>query len=246
MPARAYAEYALSGPPATSQPRFLILTSGRSGSELLVTLLNSHPQITCDGELLLTRRVWPERFMEGRAARARRGGKTAYGIKALPAHFLDVQHLEDPWGFPRHLADKGWKMIRLRRANRLHQAISSVRANQTQWHYRRGEAGAFQPIRMDPNQVVATMYVIEWTENQIDEMFKGLDYVDLYYENDLEDAASQAVTVTNISEVIGVPPAPTSTDLVRVNPRQTRDMVTNYDEIVAELRRNRFADYAVD
>ncbi|HUC05317.1 MAG TPA: hypothetical protein VL961_07945 [Acidimicrobiales bacterium] len=242
MPARAYLEGLAA--PAPDVARFLILTSGRSGSELLVTLLNSHPQIACDGEYLLTRRLSAERFMEGRAARARRGGKSAYGIKALPAHFSDVQGIEDPVAWVRRLSTRGWKMIRLRRANRLDQAISSVRANRTDWHFRQGQAGSFVPMAMDPNVVVATMYVIEWTENQIDELFKGLDVLDLTYERDLETSQAQSATVGRIASMLGVAPAPTSTDLVRVNPRQTRDMVTNYDEIVAELRRNRFAEYA--
>jgi LPS sulfotransferase NodH len=244
MPARAYVEGVLSR--GTGQPRFLILTSGRSGSELLVTLLNSHPQISCDGELLLNRRLSPERFIEGRAARARRGGKVAYGIKVLPAHVHDTQDIPDSGEWVRKLAANGWTLIRLRRANRLHQALSSVRANHTDWHFRAGEVGAFQPMHVDPMEVMGTMYAIEWVEHQIAELLGGVDHLSLCYEKDLESPAAQQATVARICTRLGIAPAPTSSDLVRVNPRRTQDMITNYDELVAELQRNRFAGYAVD
>jgi LPS sulfotransferase NodH len=242
MPARAYVEGAVSR--SSGRPRFMILTSGRSGSELLVTLLNSHPQIACDGELLLEHHRWPEQFIEGRAARFRRDGKVAYGIKALPAHLLDVQGIEDPGAWVRHLADHGWRFIRLSRRNRLHQALSMVRANHTQWHFRRGEAGAFQPIEVDPMELMGTLYVIEWVEHQVAAMLQGVEHLTFCYEDDLEAAADQSATVAQVCAVLGLEPAPTSTELVRINPRQARDMVTNFDEIADELRRNRFAEYA--
>jgi LPS sulfotransferase NodH len=244
MPARAYVEGALPG--GGEQPRFVILTSGRSGSELLVTLLNSHPQIACDGELLLEHRRWPERFIEGRAARFRRSGMVAYGIKVLPAHVYDTQEIADAKDWVRHLSAKGWKVIRLSRANRLHQAISMVRANHTQWHFRQGQAGDFQPVHMDPMEVVATLYVTEWVENQVTELLTGVEHLSFCYEDDLENPEEQAATVAKICGVLGLEPAPTSTDLVRINPRRAQDMVTNFDEIRAELLHNRFADYAAD
>jgi LPS sulfotransferase NodH len=237
---RAYVEGARTN--TSNQTRFFIITSGRSGSELLVTLLNSHPQIACDGEFLMDRRRWPERFIEGRAAVAAHRGKQAYGLKMLPQHIYDVQALSDPAEWPRHLVKEGWQVIRLRRANRLHQAISMVRAAKTNWHYRAPEAGPFKPIEVDVMQLIASLYVIEWLEHQIDELVEGLDCIELCYEDDLETEASQARTIERICQELNLAPSPTSSDLIRINPRHARDMITNYDEVVAELRRNRFLD----
>jgi hypothetical protein len=43
-----------------------------------------------------------------------------------------------------------------------------------------------------------------------------------------------------------VPDGPTSSDFVRVQPRETRMMVTNYDEIADVIRRNAFAQFLDD
>jgi LPS sulfotransferase NodH len=239
MPARAYVEGALRR--TDHKTRFLIITSGRAGSELLVTLLNSHPQIACDGEFLMEKLRWPERFLEGRAALAYRNGKDAYGVKMLPQHIFDVQELKDSAEWARHLAQRGWHIIRLRRDNRLHQAISMVRAAKTAWHYRAPDVGTFQPIEVDVMQLIGTMYVIEWLEHQIDELLEGTEHLSLTYEDDLETEEHQARTVDRICAMLHLEPAATSSELVRVHPRQTREMITNYDEVVAELLRNRFA-----
>jgi LPS sulfotransferase NodH len=240
MPLRAYVEGALRR--TDDKTRFLIITSGRAGSELLVTLLNSHPQIACDGEFLMERHRWPERFIEGRAAVAYRQGMRAYGIKTLPQHIYDVQALKDPAEWPRHLAQRGWQIIRLRRANRLHQAISMVRAAKTNWHYRGPEVAPFKPIAVDVMQLVGTMYVIEWLEHQIDELLEGTDHLSLVYEDDLETEESQARTVERICTRLNQPPSATSSELIRIHPRHARDMISNYDEVVAELRLNRFME----
>jgi LPS sulfotransferase NodH len=211
-----------------------------------VSLLNSHPQIACDGELLAVRRRRTERFVEGRAAVARRAGKPAYGIKVLPQHIYDIQTMPEPAHWVRHLSSQGWQVIHLRRANRLHQAFSMVRAAKTRWHFRADEVGTFQPLAVDTMQVIAVMYIVEWLEHQISEMLDGVEHLSLCYEDDLEDPAAQARTVATICGRLGVEPSPTSTDLVRIHPRQTRDMVSNYDEVVEEIRRNRWLEFVTD
>jgi LPS sulfotransferase NodH len=239
---RTYAEGAIAREPKIA--KFVIITSGRSGSELLVTLLNSHPGIKCDGELLLTRRLSAERFINGRAAVAQRSGQRAYGLKLLPPHIIDVQRIDQSTDWLRHLADDGWTVIRLGRRNRLHQSISMVRANHTQWHVRAGDESPFEPIHIDVMQLIATMYVTDWIENQIDHLLKGVDYQEYWYEDDLENPENQSATVAAICRSLGLEPAPTSTDLVRVHPGHVREMITNYDEVVVELRRNRYEQYA--
>src|SRR3954447_2731260 len=66
--------------------RFVIVCLPRTGSQLLVSLLASHPVIRCDGEVLKSRhtRVSPEVFLASRSVLARRRrGCRAYGFKGL-------------------------------------------------------------------------------------------------------------------------------------------------------------------
>jgi LPS sulfotransferase NodH len=238
---RAYLAFPRTGRGATS--RFIIITSGRTGSELLVSLLHSHPQFSCDGEILNTRRQWPDRFLAGRAARAAAQGKLAYGCKVQPQDILDVQRIADPHNWVRRQHAKGWRIIHLRRRNRLHQAISVVRATQSEWHYRHGEEGPAGPLTLDPNAVIGTMYLIQHKENQIAAMVEGVPHLELWYEDDLEQASDQSRTVATICQELGVTTQPTTSELTRVTPPSVRDAVANYDEIAATIRANAFTQY---
>jgi LPS sulfotransferase NodH len=227
-------------------PRFMIVTYGRAGSELLVSHLRTHPQILCDSELLGNRRLSPERLLEGRAIHARDTGRLAYGFKVKPKDIHEIQQFADAESWLNAMYARGWKIIRLHRINRLHQAISALRWTKQQGHYRKGEAKIYQPIAINPFEVMALVCTIGYYENQIDELLRGIEYLDLTYEADLQNAVDQDVTVTKICELLDIKPWSTTTDLVRISPTNTPDLVTNYDQIAAEIRRNRFAEYLND
>jgi LPS sulfotransferase NodH len=249
-PLKAYVYDARSQARSPLQPdgirRFLIVTSGRTGSELLVSLLNSHPQIVCEGELLQSKHISPERLVGGRVERARRLGSRAYGFKLQPQHILDTQHLSDARGWMQSLAAQGWMVIRLRRENRLHQAISVVRRETSQGHHRPENARPYQSTAIDPIVLIGNMCLITHSEQRIDDLLKGIDHLDLTYEVDLQRADDQDATVARICRELDIEPRPASTDLIRMTPSETRQMVANYDEIADEIRRNRFAQYLTD
>ena len=76
------------------QKRFVILTQWRSGSELLIDLLNCHPDIRCDSELfkefvrLRTPKVlFPHWYLDGKSARA---GTKAYGCKIMSNQLIGI------------------------------------------------------------------------------------------------------------------------------------------------------------
>src|SRR5690348_6059972 len=87
--------------------RFVIVAPGRCGSELLVDLLHSQPNVACDGEMLRERVRLPRMFLEAHAQRARRNGARYYGCKLLVGQLEDVQQLADPARFVTHLGTRG-------------------------------------------------------------------------------------------------------------------------------------------
>jgi LPS sulfotransferase NodH len=232
--------------PSDDIGRFIIFTGGRTGSELLVSLLSSHPQIACDGELLKDKRLWPDRLIAGRLERARQKKKLAYGFKLQPEHLDNIQHMASANAWVQTMAAQGWKVIRLSRRNRLYQAISAVRIETMDAHYRAGKGGAFEPVAIDPFYLKAMMCFIGFTENQITQQLEGIDYLDISYEDGLEKPEAQSGTVAEICGLLGLEPAPVSSSFVRISPTRLRDMVTNYDEIAAEFRRDQFIDYLTD
>jgi LPS sulfotransferase NodH len=232
--------YALSYVVPSPKPKLIILTSGRTGSTLLVSLLNNHPKILCNGEILARPRLSADRLMKGRSSMAWFSRKRAYGMAVHPRHVFEVQRIADPNGWIRRKAAGGWHVIYLYRENRLNQAISMEKSHvQGQWHYRAGEGGS-PPISIEPARVMSALYRFEYEERQIKEMLEGVGHLSFGYESALGDQESQNETLALIYETLGVANVPTTTHLVKSNPPSPREMVNNFDEIAAEARGTRF------
>src|SRR5690606_18816174 len=86
--------------------RFVIFAQGRTGTWLLHDLLNAHPGVWCDKEILAPQRLAPYAFLEGAS---RRPG-TAYGCHVQIRHLLETHHL-DPAAFLHRMHDAGWRII---------------------------------------------------------------------------------------------------------------------------------------
>src|SRR4051794_23968029 len=135
--------------------RFVVVSPMRAGSELLVSLLNSHPRIVCESEILRTRhpRLSPERYVDARSvmARVRHRRTLAFGFKLQAADLetmamptdesgrVDAGNTADARAVADELAARGWRFIALERRNLLHQAMSWWRAkNEALWNPRVG------------------------------------------------------------------------------------------------------------
>jgi hypothetical protein len=243
---RAYAP-ALLSPYVVPSHRFVILTAGRAGSELLVSLLDSHPRICCASEILKDARVSPNRYVAARATMARIRGMDAFGWKLVLSHFRapdgTVAGVGDPATYPARLASSGWRLIVLVRRNPVRQAISFIVGADRKFHYRRGEAADFAPIAIDPVRLLAATWIIE-TETQV-----LLDFVDrvphlpLVYEDDLLDPARHQSTVDRVCEYVGVAGARVQTELVKPATSSLCDLMSNFDEVRGLLGSTRFARY---
>ncbi len=74
---------------SSPNPKFVLLSGGRRGSLLLIDLINSHPNIYCDGEMFhlnyVKKLVFPTLYLKGLITRRLKDG---YGFK------LSLRHLE--------------------------------------------------------------------------------------------------------------------------------------------------------
>lgn len=231
----------LAYPLAEPDRRFVIVTTGRAGSELLVSLLDSHPAVMCDSEILSAKRVFPSRLIDSRSALAGLLGAEAYGFKLLRDHMWR-QNL-DPASYLERLHRRGFKVILLERRDLLQQAISFVRAVSTQYHYRRSDGIAFLAGRMDPVEILATMFVIEDAVMFWRSALNSIPHLSLVYEDDLVEPERQQEAVDRICGYVGVAPAPVTSELVKITPRSTGELIENFDELVAHLSTTRYARY---
>lgn len=236
--------------PATSwrrpPTRFAIVTVGRSGSELLRVLLDSHPEIVCDGEILAADPVWPRLRVAARTAEAARRGAEVYGWKLLIGHLGDPAVSSGPARFVAGLARRGTRFILLEREDHLQQAISWYRAHATRYHYHRGEEDAFAPQEIDPDLLLQATAVNAEATAWLRRAVSPFPHLHLTYERDLLDPHDRQQTLDRVCRFLGVEPAPMSSDLVRISPRRTREMVTNWPAIAAAFELSAFARFVAE
>jgi LPS sulfotransferase NodH len=237
---RAYGPRLL-GPLCSSDRRFAILTTGRAGSELLVSLLASHPRIACDGEILALRRMAPLQLVEARSALAAARGARAYGFKLLRSHLV-LQGARVPASGVSALRRRGFRIVGLERRDLLQQAISFLTAADAGYHHRRGDGAVHAPAVVDPAAVIATMYLLEEAVAFGREVLADGELA-LVYEDDLADPGPQQRTVDRICEMLGLRRHPVRSELVRLSPRRTEQLVQNHEELARALDGTRFAAY---
>jgi LPS sulfotransferase NodH len=237
------AAYGASIAPARLDGRFLIVCTPRSGSELLVNLLDQLPQVDCVGEVLDHEVRWPARFLEGRARVAAAAGARVWGCKVLAQHLL--WH-ESRYGASeallRRLVDEGWLLVHLRRADLLASALSALHAEQTgRFHLRDGPDLGFEPVDADPATILAWVHSFDEYQRWLDEAVAPLPRVVVSYEDDLTDAVGQQAAVDRVAAALGTPAAPVAAGLRPSAPVDPMARVADPTGVRELFRLTRFA-----
>jgi len=219
--------------------KFLIFTYGRSGSNLLVSLLSSHPQIHCNSELLLKRVLFPKQYLR---CNERLSTKDVYGFKLLSSHFK-IQKIDNPKDFFDHLYWDHFLIISLRRRNALRQSISHLYAEYRgkYHHFQKSGEQKFITMQLNLADLERELEVSEELLALEDSLLADVPYLRLYYEDDLSGNQSQQSTVDKIFEYIGIASADVRTDLVKTTPEDLTTIIENYAELEAYVEGTRYA-----
>lgn len=212
--------------------RFFIFAHGRSGSRLLCDLLHSHPDITCDLEILAERARSPRGIIE---AHARMCPTVAHGFKVKIYQLTDAQGVTDVRGFIDELHDDGWKLIYLHRKNVVRHAISGIVREHTGQAHRIGAKEAAQKyprIIIDPQNLEQRVRGIRETLETEEQTIAGLPFERVTYDDDLMTEEAQQRTGARLVEWLGLRAAPVRCDVKPSTPRKLVDLVENYDELV--------------
>ena len=226
--------------------RLCILTNGRTGSELLVELLDSHPQMRCESEILRDPQRDALRFVRGRVHSAWRHGSKAYGFKFIVGHAASLGWRKDLSGFLTALREDGFVFVRLRRRNLLRQALSNMRARQAlEWHTRtESDRGA---THVDPVHLIYTMRNLEVLHDYLETALPpDTPLIDLVYEDDLQDEDRREKTLATLFTAVGLEPVPPTSTLRKQTPTALAAIVENLDEVAAALRTTRYAEHLED
>lgn len=213
--------------------KFVIFTVGRSGSTLLVSLLNSHEQIYCDDELFKKKLFSPLRYLK---YKSQLSSKPVYGFKLNTYHFR-VQQTDSPESFLREISNAGYQIISLQRKNLLRQAISHMYAlERDKFHHNTSQGNLdYDVFTVDLDILKSELELFEEYKLQHENLLAPFDCLQLYYEDDLLDKTKHQETADRVANFLGVPSAPVRTNLVKTTPQKISDFVANYDEIAKFL-----------
>jgi LPS sulfotransferase NodH len=227
------------------RPRFLIFSRGRSGSSLLVDLLNQLPEVHCDGELLHYRVIFPRLFIRCCQFLA---PTRAYGFKLLTYQLPGVRRgtvlvisppkpvktLSDLGLFFQRLNKAGYQIIYLKRSNLFRQVLSPMYAGQRgQWHRRTADAtGETEPVTLDVKELYYRLIEAERLALYEEAALAELDFLELVYERDLQRPDAHQSTVNRVAQYLGVSSAPVEAGFARIIGDDLTTHISNYDEVV--------------
>ena len=235
---------------------FAILCLGRVGSELLVSLLDSHPDICCYGELFAPPYEadgWSDpRLPDGVPAFVDSGEDdprayltevasaceaTAFGFKlprsSIQAHPDAVKLLDD----------SELRVIRLTRENLLAQHVSGVLAFRSGVWKQAGGGESYGGLihRVDPPRCRRALANLEARETEMDRLADGHPTMRLTYEELIAGSRMEEAQV-----FCGVKPRRLSSDHRKLRTRSLHETIENWDELSAELRGTRFERFLVE
>lgn len=233
---------------SSRSPSFAILCVGRVGSEHLVSLLDSHPDVTCFSEL----------FAPGWGIDMQRGTLSVPHFAATsherPADYWEeltaeldspVVGLKLPWSsIDAHpdalelIANPGVDVIRLTRRDRVAQFVSAYLAldsgvfHSTQGSYRG------RRITVDPAKCLEVLDQISRQEARLDELASEHRGFALAYE---ELAAGERID--ELQSFLGLEPRELTSRYERLREQPLREVVENFDELAAALAGTPYASH---
>jgi len=220
---------------------FLVLGRSRTGSNMLVDLLNQHPEITCAGEIF---RTVEDGGWRSTLATLRSRPTRWSGFKMFYYH-ASGSHGEELWA---HLAeDDALPVIHLKRHNVLRTAVSREQAVQNSQWVARGENQPVRekhPVTLAPDALEQDFRRTRAHEARFAERFAGHPYVEVEYEG---LASAPVTTMGRVTHLLGLGPAPDLKVVTkRQNPEPLPQLLANYADLKERFAGTEWASFFAD
>jgi len=240
-----YLPFTIFGITCKKKNKFFIYTQGRTGSTLLVYLLNSHPLIHCDREIFALRTIFTEPFLKAKASLY---NNLAYGCKILDVQLQRQIGSEAMHDLLISLHKQGWKIIFLTRKNVLRHALSDLlvktRGIGELHNYLQKDAPIdLEKIYIDINKLHDVMINIQETNARDEEVLNRIPHFKIVYEDDLLRSELHQKTMDRIFEYLGLNSSPVKTDLVRLTSDNLSDFVANFEELKTFLHKSGYEKF---
>ena len=217
---------------------FVIGFIGRVGSSYLEGLLNSHPDVQCEGEILSE---WQMKNTQDscreRLDRLVHGSdKSASGFKLALAHVQAHPDIADI------MREHEYRVIHLTRRNRVDQYIS-MRLAQLNGIWR-SDAGTYEihSFSADPQQLNASVQSFKQNDLRLLDLLSGLPFITVTYEDLIADTWRD-----EILPVLGVRHGEMESPFSRQRcATRQRDALENYDALARHFEGTDLQSYFVE
>jgi LPS sulfotransferase NodH len=243
--------------------KFVIVGIARTGSTLLVDLLNAHSQVQAFGELfrsldavgwdvrpfatyqsprlLALYRNDPIAFLERSVFRRWPAEYAAVGFKLFYHHARRPPHSR-LWDYLSE--DSSIGIIHVKRANMLAQYCSLQMAHRTnQWSSDRVPMRDPPPIRLEIDACREHFTAVRAWEEECALLFKSHEIIDVRYE---ELVAHRDREMRAVQEFLGLRHEPVGTRLVRQRRRPLSQGIANYEDLKRAFANTRWAGFFDD
>lgn len=216
---------------------FYIFGQGRTGSTLLVRMLDSHQDIHCEDELLFHRRLFPLLYVKGKLGAC---AEPVCGFHVKCYQITQQQGYKDARYFVERLQREGWKMVFLRRRDVVRHAISPILAKaRNLWHTGVDTKARGDPpsVVLKPEQVVGAIRMREDYGKIEEAIVRDFDHFPIVYEDHLQTDAQREEISKSLCHYLGVEKCPLPASLQPTTGSSMSDLVSNFDEIKTAIAR---------
>ena len=227
--------------------RFIVFGRGRSGSTLLVSMLDNHPAITCAGEVLRFRTINPKAHLD----RILNAGTTPVsGAKLLSYQMRTIHKMPPDSDFLRRLADDGVTIIYLVRENLVRHAVSNIYARTQRIDHQSGASDG--PRAPRPKINISATQISTWIEGSArlgdyeQAVLRHVPHLPLTYESDLAAPAAREATWAKLLGKFGLNTEPLRTTMQKVTADDLRQIIDNHDALMADLSHTPYARFLAD
>jgi len=217
----------------------VIISRARTGSNLLVSLLNSHPQIDARGELMQELRGASVEERLGHIYGRKPRRIAAVGFKVFYYHPLDDRDAP-VWDRLRDIEDL--HVLHLRRQNVLRTLTSRKLAGSTNVWLDRGSSDAVSEkpmVQFSAEELERAFEQNQAWEAACDQEFRRSPMFQLTY----EALASEPAVLDEVAAFLGVVPHPMRTSLHQQNPEHLSSLIANFDHLRHTFRNTRWARF---
>ena len=229
-----------------AKTKFIIFGQSRSGSTLLINLLNCHPQILADLEIYNPLHIpallkplknvicgYPMPYANYRMWQT---AKPVYGFKLL---FFQIQK---PEKFLSQLARNNWKFVHIHRDNIWQIALSNIIAMKTNhWHRNTGNESTPESVVIDPDRLFRALKTRTAWKAKENRLIEPYDHLKINYEKDLKNHENWQATSDKMFDFLGLENHPVQSTMQPTYQKPYSELIENYLEITELVKNSEFA-----